>query len=117
MGTGHTACREQQGPVPPAGTKVIQGNLDDLRQRPGNQPCNECFVLHQRQKIHSDVSSNGRSSSPATCFTLSSAASRSLPQCAASIWPRSNNLIDSSSWFWSPSKAETISSSSARASS
>src|SRR5215213_7693048 len=83
MGAGHAARRQKQSPVPASSTQIIQGDLDHLCQGPGGQPGDECLVLEQCQEIHSESSSKGRTSSPATCFTLSSAASSSTPQWAA----------------------------------
>src|SRR5512143_2930200 len=113
----HTACCKKQCPIPAARTKKIKGNLDDLCQRPGEQPGDQDSILKERPRTHSDSSSNGITASPTTCLTLSSAASRSAPQRDAKACPRSNSLIASSSWFCSPSSVETISSSSTSASS
>src|SRR5690349_20672386 len=83
MRTGHSTCGQEQRPIPFMGTKKIQWDFDNLCKRPCNQSRDERFVLEQGSKIHSDTSSKGMISSPASCFTLSSASSRSMPQRAA----------------------------------
>src|ERR1700752_514410 len=106
MRTWHTTRCEEQRPIPATRTKKIKWNLDDLCQRPGDEPGDEHFIMKHIQKSHSDSSSKGTRSSPATFFTLSSAASRSTLQRKARACPRSNNLIESSSRFCSLSSAE-----------
>src|SRR6185436_2802636 len=103
MRAWHATCGKKQCPIPAARAQIIEWYLDELSKRPGAQTCNQHLVLEQCQKIHSDSSSKGMRTSPATFFTLSSAASSNTLQRSARACPRSNHLIESSSWFCSPS--------------